>query len=135
MLTKTITYTDYNGTERTEKFYFNLNQVEMLDLELSAPEGMSSVIEKMTENNDVGGIVGLVKQFVAKSYGVKSDDGKRFIKNEGVLEEFMQSEAYPVLLMELVTDVEKSTAFFNGLVNADTKAMAANKPPMTIPVK
>ena len=27
MIKKTVTYTDYNGVERTENFYFNLNSL------------------------------------------------------------------------------------------------------------
>ena len=30
MLKKTITYTDYNGMERTEDFYFNLTKAEVV---------------------------------------------------------------------------------------------------------
>lgn len=124
MLTKTITYTDYSGAERTEKFYFNLTQTELLDLELDTPDGMEKLVKSLIEKNDNRAIIALVKKFLHKSYGVKSDDGKRLIKNDKVLEEFMQTEAYSKLFMELASDAEKSAAFFSGLVSGAPAAPA-----------
>lgn len=124
MLIKTITYTDYNGAERTEKFYFNLTQTELLDLELDTPDGMEKLVKSLIEKNDNRAIIALVKKFLHKSYGVKSDDGKRLIKNDKVLEEFMQTEAYSKLFMELASDAEKSAAFFSGLVSGAPAAPA-----------
>ena len=34
MLKKTIKYTDYNGEEQTEDFYFNLSKAELTEMEL-----------------------------------------------------------------------------------------------------
>ena len=36
MLKKTITYTDYNGVERTEDFYFNLTRAELMEMHSSS---------------------------------------------------------------------------------------------------
>ena len=33
MIKQTITYTDYNGNERTEEYWFNLSKAELLRLE------------------------------------------------------------------------------------------------------
>lgn len=122
MITKTITYPDYNGVERTEKFYFNLTRAEMVELELDTPNGMGNMIKTITETNDAKAIIALVKKLLLKSYGVKSDDGKRLIKNDRIREEFEQTEAYSQLFMELVTDADKSAAFFNGLVQGAAPA-------------
>ena len=35
MLKKTIKYTDYNGQQREEDFYFNLNKAELAEMEMS----------------------------------------------------------------------------------------------------
>lgn len=40
MLEKVITYTDYDGNERKEKFYFNLTKAELTEMELSMREGL-----------------------------------------------------------------------------------------------
>ena len=40
MITETLTYVDFGGTERTEDFYFNLTEAEVLNLSLSKEGGM-----------------------------------------------------------------------------------------------
>ena len=47
---------------------------------------------------------------------VVSDDGKRFIKNEQLREEFSQTEAYSDLFMELASDADAASAFVNGII-------------------
>ncbi len=47
MVKKTITYTDYDGTERTEDFYFNLSEAEITEMQLSVEGGMRGYIEKI----------------------------------------------------------------------------------------
>ena len=52
MLKKTITYTDYNGTERTEDFYFNLTKAEILDMEMSEAGGLTAKLNRIIESKD-----------------------------------------------------------------------------------
>ena len=67
MLVKPITYTDYNGVERTETFYFNLSQAELIDMQLGGKDGLySDKLQKMIDNHDAAAIVGTIKEFVLK---------------------------------------------------------------------
>lgn len=116
LTTKTVTYTDYNGVERTEKFYFNLTQAELLDMELSASGGLEKELRAIIDADDKRALINKVKEFMLKAYGVKSDDGKRLVKNDEVREAFIQSEAYSKILMELLTDEKACAAFFNAIV-------------------
>lgn len=116
MVKKTITYTDYNGTERTEDFYFNFTKTEVMDMELSIDGGLSTKIESIVKSGDMASIVKTFKDIVLKSYGVKSEDGKRFIKSETKLEEFTQTEAYSIIFMGLATDSQAATEFVNGVI-------------------
>ena len=117
MLTKTITYTDYNGVERTETFYFNLSQAELIDMQLGGKDGLySDKLQKMIDNHDAAAIVATIKEFVLKSYGEKTDDGKRFIKSPEISEAFMQTEAYSQLITELLSDDAKSSEFILGIM-------------------
>lgn len=118
MLKKTITYTDYDGNERTEDFYFNLTKAECLEMELGSNGGMKKYVERIVSAQDGKQLVALFKEIIDKAYGVKSLDGKRFIKNQEVLDEFKQSEAYSDLFMELATNSEAAAAFVNGVVPA-----------------
>jgi len=116
MLKKTITYTDYDGNERTEDFYFNLSKAEIAEMELSAEGGLAKTIEKIVAAQDNKKIVEIFKELILKAYGEKSVDGKRFIKNDELREGFSQTEAYSELFIELATNADASTAFVNGII-------------------
>ena len=126
MLKKTITYTDYNGSERTEDFYFNLTKAEVMEMELSVNGGLAEMIRKIIASQDTPSLVKIFKDLVLRAYGEKSADGKRFIKNEELKNEFVQTEAYSQLFMELATDADAASNFVNGIVPADVRD-AANK--------
>lgn len=116
MLKKTITYTDYNDVERTEDFYFNLSKAEITDMELGTTGGLSEKLKKIVETKDQPQIIRMFKEIILASYGVKSDDGRRFIKSPELATEFSQTEAYSELYMELATDAQKAADFINGIV-------------------
>ena len=80
MLKKTITYTDYNGVERKEDFYFNLTKAELMEMEMSTKGGLAEMIQRVVDSKDVPEIIKIFKELVLKAYGEKSPDGKRFIK-------------------------------------------------------
>lgn len=124
MLKKTITYTDYNGSERTEDFYFNLTQAELMEMELSTTGGLAEMIQKIVAAQDAPSIIKVFKDLVLKAYGEKSPDGKRFIKSDELATAFSQTEAYSVLFMELATDSKAAADFVNGIIpsNIGTKA-------------
>lgn len=126
MLKKTISYTDYNGTKRTEDFYFNLTKAEISEMELEIPGGMSEMLKRITAAQDTPTLVKIFKDLILRSYGIKSDDGRRFIKTKELKEEFSQTEAYSELFMELATNAESASAFVNGIIPADV-AKASKK--------
>lgn len=127
MLKKTITYTDYNGVERTEDFYFNLTKPELIEMELGTKGGFTEMVEKIVAAKDAPSIIRVFKDLIKKSYGVKSEDGKRMIKSDGLFDAFSQTEAYSKLYMELVFDTDAGAAFINGIIPDDYKAEAAKK--------
>lgn len=126
MLKKNITYTDYNGTERSEDFYFNLTKAELMEMEMSTTGGLAEMINRIVAAQDAPAIIKIFKDLVLKAYGVKSPDGKRFIKSEELRTEFAQTEAYSNMFMELATDADAASAFINGIIPADmSKQLAA----------
>lgn len=110
------TYKDFKGNERTEDFYFHLMESEIAELELSTTGGFTESIQKIIQAQDTPEIIKQFKRIILKAYGVISDDGKRFIKNDKLSEEFAQTNAYSDLFMELATDDEKAAKFINGIV-------------------
>ena len=119
MIKKTMTYTDFNGTERTEDFYFNLTKAEVMEMEMSTKGGLAEMIQRIIAAQDQPAIIKIFKDLIIRSYGVKSPDGKRFIKNNEVVDEFVQTTAFSDLFMELATDADKAAEFINGVVPAD----------------
>lgn len=121
MLTKVIEYEDYNGILRKEAFNFNLSKAEIVEMELGTTGGLSAMVTKIVETDDRPSIIKIFKDLILKSYGVKSDDGKRFIKSDELSKEFSQTEAYTNLFMELGSDSKKAAEFVNGIVPSDMK--------------
>ena len=119
MIKETITYIDYNGNERTEDAYFNLTKAEIMEMEMSIKGGLAEMINRIVAAQDQPAIIKIFKDLIIRSYGVKSPDGKRFIKNDEVVDEFVQTTAFSDLFMELATDADKAAEFINGVVPAD----------------
>ncbi len=116
MLKKVVTYTDYNGLERTEEFYFNLSKAELVEMEAGTPGGYSAMLQSVVDAKDVPALIKIWKELILKAYGVKSADGRRFIKSEEISQEFAQTEAFVNLYMEMVTDDKAAAAFANGII-------------------
>lgn len=119
MKKETIVYTDYNGVERKEDFFFNFTKAELLEMELGTTGGLSEMIQKIIDTHDTPAIIKIFKEIVLKAYGQKSADGKRFIKTPELTTEFMQTEAYSKLFMELATNADKAADFINKIVPQD----------------
>lgn len=116
MLKKTIKYTDFNGTERTEDFYFNLSKAEIMEMEMGTTGGMTAMLQKIIAEQDSKKIIEIFKDIILKSYGEKSLDGKRFVKSKELTDSFVQTEAYSDLFMELATNADAASNFIKGIV-------------------
>jgi glucose-6-phosphate dehydrogenase assembly protein OpcA len=121
MFKRTITYTDYNGNERTEDFYFNLSKAEATVMSLSVNGGYEQMIKDIIAAQDGAEIIKIFKELILKAYGEKSLDGKYFDKSDEISKRFASTEAYSQLFMELATDAKAATAFVNGIMPADVK--------------
>ena len=133
MLKKSITYTDYNGTERTETFYFNISKAELMEMELGTTGGYAEMLQRIVETQDAPSLIKIFKDLIFKAYGIKSSDGKRFIKSKELSEEFAQTEAYTVLFMELATNADAGAEFVNGILPQDLVAQAADDKMKLVP--
>lgn len=119
MLKKTINYTDFDGNERTEDFYFNLTKAELMELELSREGGMQKTIDRIIASQSVPQIVEIFKDLVLKAYGEKSADGRRFMKTPEITQAFKETQAYSDIFMELATDDKVAAAFIQGIIPDD----------------
>lgn len=114
-----MTFTDFDGNERTENHYFNLTKAELAEWELTTNGGMTQKLTEIAQSNDGPTITKAFKDIIKKAYGKKSDDGRTFMKSEEIFREFEGTQAYSDLFVELVTDVDKATAFINAIMPND----------------
>lgn len=122
MLKLPVKYVDFNGIEREEDFYFNLTKAEVAELELGRKGGLVKYLQQIMAEEDSPKIVQMMKEIVLMSYGVKSEDGKRFIKTEELRTEFSQTAAYSEVFIALSTDAKAAADFMNGILPADLTA-------------
>lgn len=118
MVKKTITYTDLNGVERTEDFYFNLSKPEIVKMQASVRGGYDVQLKGIASNLDGGLIMEFFEDLILRSYGEKSDDGRRFMKSSEISRSFMETPAYEVLFEEMVTDDKAAADFVNAIMSA-----------------
>ena len=116
MLKKTITYKDFDDNERTEDFYFNITKAEAIEFRFSEVGGLEKLIEKVVNEKDEKKTIEIFKDFILRSYGEKSPDGKRFIKSKELTDAFVQTNAYSILFTELATNDDEAVAFVNGII-------------------
>lgn len=116
MYKKLMTYEDFDGNERTEELYFNLTEQEVTEYQLSHNGGITTLINRIIQAQDWKSMVEYWKEFILMCYGVKSDDGRRFIKNDAVREEFASTNAFSDLFMLLSTDDNEAAKFVNNIL-------------------
>lgn len=118
MLKKTITFTDVDGKPATETHYFNLSTADLVKMQMREGEGFQDYINSIIESGDGQAIIDALEKILRLAYGVRTADGK-FTKPAGAFDEFMASEAYSELFMELATNAKKSAEFIRGVVPND----------------
>jgi len=125
MLKKEITFEDFNGEKTTETLYFNLTKSEMIEMEADYQEGLDATIKRIIKTNDRQGLIREFKKIILKSYGEKSEDGKRFMKSDAIRDAFTQTAAYDAMFMELATNDIAAAAFMKGILPKDMQAEVA----------
>lgn len=120
MLVKKITYTDFDGVERTEEHMFHLTKAEVTKfLTTHGDYTLDKLVLQIAKAHDGKTIMDMFEDLIKKAYGKKSVDGRRFEKSEEIWNDFYQTEAYSTLFMEIVTDADKAVEFLNGIMPND----------------
>lgn len=135
MYCEKMTYTDFDGREREEELRFNLTQAELLEWELTTEGGMQKLLETIVAEKDKVKLAEMFRTIILKAYGVKSADGKRFVKiidGHRVSEDFAQTQAYSDFMMSLFTDPQKQIDFVNAIVPQVQKNESSPVPPAVL---
>lgn len=123
MLKETIEYEDFNGKKRTEDFYFNLNESEVLEMAAVSETDLAEKLRKVVEANDGAAIMATFKDLLARAYGEKSEDGRHFVKSKEISEAFFQTPAYNILFVRLVTQPDYTAKFIEGIIPQDMSSL------------
>lgn len=129
MYKETITFTDYDGTVRTEDFYFNLTKQEVFKMDVCEDGGMIKSLEKIIQESSGKRLYERFESIIDSAYGEKSLDGRRFQKSPEILEKFKQTEAYSDLIIHLVSDTDYAVKFINSILPKAENQQAAQIPP------
>lgn len=118
MITKEITYTNFDGEQITETLHFNLNKFEVIEIGMQYPNGIEKALKDMVETNDFKSLFDFIKKFIVTSYGIVGyDEGKKkFYKSESITSNFERSEAFSEFFVGLLQNQEEAIAFINNII-------------------
>lgn len=118
MLKKTIKFKDFNDVETTEDFYFNISKSEAALLEVARDGGktLSDSLQALIESKQNAQVMAEFKDIIRLAYGVRSIDGKRFVKSKENTAEFESTGAYHELILEMISDAHAMAHFINGVL-------------------
>lgn len=119
MIKKTVKYEDFNGEQVTEDCYFNLSKAELMEMNFQASGGLENYARAIINARDAAAMMSVYKDLILKAYGVKTPDGKHFMKSDQIRLEFECSPAYSEIYMELISDEKAAAEFFNGIIPKD----------------
>lgn len=130
MFKQNIKYTDFNGNEQQEDFYFHLSLPEVVRLEAEFGGSISNYANKVVEDGNYTEIINFLERIILTSYGRKSADGKSFLKSEELRKEFEYSQPYAELFEMLLTNPELARKFGESI--ADNGKRVKNQPKPTV---
>lgn len=121
MIKKTVTYKNFNDVEVTEDCYFNYTEAQLADLEMSVGGGLSATLKSIAAANNETELYKFFRQLILGAYGIKSPDGRKFMKSKEISEDFEQTAAYNTIFMELVQNTDAAVEFVNQLIPESLK--------------
>lgn len=120
MYTTSVAYEDFDGNKREEEFSFHLNRSELMDwLMVENGVTLDKVLTTMAKKEDIKAMAAQMRELLYRSYGEKSADGRKFDKSEETKKNFMDTEAFSVLHMKLITDANFAIEFITKVIPSD----------------
>ena len=124
MQTITVKYTNFFGEEVEEKLHFHLSKGELMNMELQRTPLSAKIAAMNGGEASPMDAYKLLQEFVGTAYGERSEDGKRFFKDERSTKAFLTSPAFDALLDKLGEDPKFSNKFLAGLFPDDIMGKA-----------
>lgn len=119
MVKETVTFEDFNGVTRTQDYYFNMMESELIELQYSVQGGLASMLEAIIAAKNEPEIVKVFKKILLMSYGRKTPDGLGFEKSEELSRQFACTPAYSKIFTRMCQDENAMAEFINKLIPSD----------------
>ena len=118
MLKKHVKYPGFDGEIIEEDLYFNLTRMDLIELnDRYESKDMAAYMDKIVKEKNIKELYKVLKDIVLMAYGVKSEDGKRFIKNQTVKDEFAESLAFSQLIEDFHETDTAMSDFVTGITS------------------
>ena len=118
MLKQRVKYQGFDGELIEEDLYFNLTRMDLIELnDRYESKDMAAYIDKIVKEKNIKKLYKVLKDIVLMAYGVKSEDGKRFIKNQTVKDEFAESLAFSQLIEDFHETDTSMSDFITGITS------------------
>ena len=118
MLKQRVKYQGFDGELIEEDLYFNLTRMDLIELnDRYESKDMAAYMDKIVKEKNIKELYKVLKDIVLMAYGVKSEDGKRFIKNQTVKDEFAESLAFAQLIEDFHETDTAMSAFVTGITS------------------
>jgi len=129
MITEEVTYTTFDGEEKTETFMFHLTKPEAVRLQAPYLKygGLSPYIQDCIRNQDYLSIMDVFETVLKMSYGRRV--GQSFIKTEENTAMFVGSPAYEALFLKLFSAEDQgkfALSFLTGILPKDLQGEIGN---------
>lgn len=116
MFSKTVTYKNFLGKQKTQEFWFHVTKMEFVEMGLSQIEQR---VRLMMASDDQLALLREFRLLVEMAAGMRTEDGERFVKTPEAKAELLYSAAYDELLFELCTNAKSANEFINNLIPSE----------------
>ena len=119
MFERTFEYKGFDGKDYKDTWGFYLSKADLLEIQLGTFVGLDALLKRLIETQNGKEIMAIVKEIILRAVGKRSSDGKHFLRNDEIRDDFRQTEAFSQLFEELVMDGEKALDFIASAVPFD----------------
>lgn len=125
MFKTVVKYENFNGEEKERELYFHLSQDEIAELALD-PKVLRDLAHAH-QTDDRLGMLMAIRDLVKRAYGIRSEDGERFIKTPEQADLFLQSAVYEEFLGNIITTDGGFDKFLEGVLPSKLLQKAKEK--------
>jgi hypothetical protein len=114
VIKKEITFTNIDGEEVTEEWWFGLEPSDVVDMEIAHLPNPAQYLMQIMEDHDSRALLELWRELMWRSAGKRI--GKLFVKDEATLREFKYGGAYNAIFSEVCSSDDIGAAFFTSIL-------------------